>query len=148
MSLTSLSTPLRKHLETALLYINSVVWILTKIAQAGLNSITPPAGSFIPDNIRLPDINVSQQHPLIPGTSTSGNASTIIPNNTSEMYREWQKCFKAILIEKYGHDVDIERKISERFLLHPLDYKDAYGSRHVAWLCPEHYRAHLGLHPA
>jgi hypothetical protein len=148
MSLTSLSAPLRKHLDAALPYINGVLWILTKAAKAGLNSIASPAGSFIPDNIRLPDINVNQQHPLIPGTSTSGNASTFVANDTSERYREWQKCFKAILIENYGRDVDMEQKISERFLLRRVDYRDAYGSRHVAWLCPEHYRAHLGLHPA
>jgi hypothetical protein len=29
-----------------------------------------------------------------------------------------------------------------------VDCTDAYGSTHVVWLCPEHYRAHLGLHPA
>jgi hypothetical protein len=144
MSLTSLSAPLRKHLNTALPYINGILWILTAAAKAGLNSIAPPAGSFIPDNIRLPDINVSQQHPLIPGTSISGNASTFVANNTSEMYREWQKCFKAILMENYGRDVDMEQKISEKFLLRRVDYTDAYGSSHVAWLCPEHYRAHLG----
>jgi hypothetical protein len=147
MSLTSLSPPLRKHLDTALPYINGLLWILTKAAQAGLNSIAPPVGSFIPDNIRLPDINVSQPHPLIQGTSTSGNASTFIANSTSERYSEWQKCFKAILIEIYGRDVDMEQKISERFLLYRVDYKDAYGISHVAWLCPEHYRDHIGLHP-
>jgi hypothetical protein len=149
MSLTSLSASLRKHLDTALPYINGILWILTTAAKAGLNSIAPPAGSFIPDNaIRLPNFKVSQQHPLIP--ITSGNASTFVAHNTSELYKEWQKCFTAILREKFGPDVDIEQTIAKNFLLFPVNYQAPGGSSsssRVAWLCTEHYKDRLGLLP-
>jgi hypothetical protein len=85
-----------QDLDTALPYINGVLWILTAAAKASLNSIAPPAGSFIPDNIRPIPANckVNQEHPMLAGTIRSSvNASCIFTNNTSQMYREWQKCF-------------------------------------------------------
>jgi hypothetical protein len=61
-----------------------------------------------------------------------------------QRYREWQKCFKAILTEKYGPNVDIKQAIARRFLLYPCQFLEAAdGIPRVAWLCNEHFREHM-----
>jgi hypothetical protein len=145
MSLTSLSASLRNHLDRALPWINGVFGILTAGAQVGLNSVAPPAGSFIPDNmIRLPGIKAGQEHPMVAPRRSENMSTRFYANNTTpERYREWQKCFKAILTEKYGLDLDIDQAMARRFLLYSVKYKAADGIRRVAWLCDEHYREHI-----
>jgi hypothetical protein len=142
MSLTTLSDPLREHLDAALPYINGALWILTTIAKVALNN------SSVPD-VRVPDFKVGQEHPMLAGAGTSTiqpeNALSHVFAHTPEHYREWQKCFKDIMIEKHGADVDIKQTIAKNFRLYPLQGVD--GSSRVAWLCTEHYREHLGLLP-
>jgi hypothetical protein len=146
MSFTSLSPPLRDHLETALPYINGVLLALTAAARVALISSTGlPVGCFLPE-IRLPtSIKAAHEHPLIAGGIRDGNASSsAAAYNTSQRYREWQKCFKSILAEYSNHGrgktESIEQAIGKRFLLFPREYRAPDGSNQVAWLCSEHYR--------
>ena len=128
ITITSFSEPLREGLESALPYVNGLVWILTTAAKLGINSVIPIAGGFIQDH-SFAQLKLPKNYPLpAPSSSISHVRPTILQSS-----KEWQKCLALILTDKYGGVTN--EIISNKFHLKRATYKEEGSNIQVACLC-------------